>query len=387
MEKLIELNIDTSIRLSNKILNIKKSEYIYIPILPNSKVLVSKNNKVKIGMPLINSKDGIITSPISGDIIDIKRISTINGDMDAIEIRNNFIEEASKDSKVKKNILNIKKEVLDKALALFKVNLTNKTEIVLNCIDDEPYTLTESFYLFTEYSNFLEVLDKLSEIYGLYISIAVKSSNSFSINELMNYLGMYPNIKLKIIPNLYLLGKKPILLSYLGLEETDTEVIKASEFYHLSNFLKKGRLKTDKLITIIGNNIETPYMVRTKIGTPLKDILKKFPEKDNDSIYIGNGLMSGCEINPNNLIVTEDLTSILIMKKETIEKANKKEGKCLNCGACINICPVGLNPLLLKNERYYLKHKDKCLNCGLCSYICPVYINFNSSNRKGENND
>lgn len=386
MEKLIELNIDSSIRLSNKILNIKKSEYIYIPILPNSKILVSKNSKAKIGMPLINSKEGIITSPISGDITNIKKVFTINGEIDAIEIRNNFIEESSKDSKVKKNILNIKKEVLDKALALFKVNLTNKKEIVLNCIDDEPYTLTESFYLFIEYPNFLEVLDKLSDIYKIKISIAVKSSSNFSINELMNYLGMYPSIKLEIIPNLYLLGNNKLLLKYLNMNCDDTLVIKASEFYHLSNFLKKGRLKTDKLITISGNNIKTPCIVRTKIGTPLKEVLKKVDTLDNVPIFIANGLMSGRKIDVDNFVITEDLTSIMIMKKETIDKSNKKESKCLNCGACIDICPAGLNPLLLKNEEYYLKHQSECLNCGLCSYICPAYINFNSSNRKEEKN-
>jgi len=33
-------------------------------------------------------------------------------------------------------------------------------------------------------------------------------------------------------------------------------------------------------------------------------------------------------------------------------KAYKKEEKCLNCGACIDICPVGINPLLLKEKNY-----------------------------------
>ena len=63
-----------------------------------------------------------------------------------------------------------------------------------------------------------------------------------------------------------------------------------------------------------------------------------------------------------------------------------KEGKCLNCGECINICPVHLNPLLFSNEKYLKKAQKECLKCGLCSYICPVYINFNKF-LKGEQND
>ena len=385
MEKLIELSVDSSIKVSNKVININKPEYVYIPILPSSKLLVKKGTNVKIGMPLISKGNDIITSPISGEVTSIKKVITIKGKIDAIEIKNDFTEVTIKESKLKKNILNIKKEVLDKILDLFKVNLNNKKEIVLNCIDDEPYILTESFYLFLEYTNFLEVLDKLSDIYKVNVSIAVKASNNFSINELMNYLGMYTNIKLEIIPNLYLLGNNKLLLKHLGLEEKDTEVIKASNFYHISNFIKKGRLKTDQLITISGNNIVNSSIIRVKIGTSLKEVFKSIKGLGNSSIFIVNGLMSGKEIDINNLVITNDLTSILVMKKETIEKAYKKEEKCLNCGACIDICPVGINPLLLKEKNY--KGKNKCLKCGLCSYICPVYINFNYSDIEGDNND
>lgn len=385
MEKLIELSVDSSIKVSNKVININKPEYVYIPILPSSKLLVKKGTNVKIGMPLISKGNDIITSPISGEVTSIKKVITIKGEIDAIEIKNDFTEVTIKESKLKKNILNIKKEVLDKILDLFKVNLNNKKEIVLNCIDDEPYILTESFYLFLEYTNFLEVLDKLSDIYKVNVSIAVKASNNFSINELMNYLGMYTNIKLEIIPNLYLLGNNKLLLKHLGLEEKDTEVIKASNFYHISNFIKKGRLKTDQLITISGNNIVNSSIIRVKIGTSLKEVFNSIKGLGKDSTFIGNGLMSGKEIDINNLIITSDLTSILVIKKETIEKAHRKEGKCLNCGACIDICPVGINPLLLKEKNY--KEKNKCLKCGLCSYICPVYINFYYSNIEGDNND
>ena len=385
MEKLIELSVDSSIKVSNKVININKPEYVYIPILPSSNLLLKKWKNVKIGMPLISKGNDIITSPISGEVTSIKKVITIKGKIDAIEIKNDFTEVTIKESKLKKNILNIKKEVLDKILDLFKVNLNNKKEIVLNCIDDEPYILTESFYLFLEYTNFLEVLDKLSDIYKVNVSIAVKASNNFSINELMNYLGMYTNIKLEIIPNLYLLGNNKLLLKHLGLEEKDTEVIKASNFYHISNFIKKGRLKTDQLITISGNNIVNSSIIRVKIGTSLKEVFKSIKGLGNSSIFIVNGLMSGKEIDINNLVITNDLTGILVIKKETIEKTYKKEEKCLNCGACIDICPVGINPLLLKEKNY--KEKNKCLKCGLCSYICPVYINFNYSDIEGDNND
>lgn len=385
MEKLIELSIDPNIMVSSTILNIKNPEYVYIPILPNSKAFVSLNTPVKIGTPLLSLNNDIYTSPISGNITSIKKVNTLNGEINAFVIKNDFEEQNAKETKVKKNILNIKKEVLDKALALFKIDLTNKQNLILNCIDDEPYTLTESFYLLENYAEFLEVLDKLAAIYQLNIFIAVKSSSNYSINELMNYLGMYPNIKLEITPNLYLLGKDEFLLKHLGLNISESKVIKASSFYYLSNFIKKGRLKTDQLITVSGNNVNNPCIIKAKIGSDAKNALKDIKILSKDFICIANGLMSGKIISLDNLIITEDITSILIMKKNT--KLSHLEEKCLNCGACINICPVNINPiLLLNNNDYYHKTKDKCLNCGLCSYICPAYINFNNinNNRKGD---
>ena len=71
--------------------------------------------------------------------------------------------------------------------------------------------------------------------------------------------------------------------------------------------------------------------------------------------------------------ITEDLQSLLIVPKKDIPP----EEKCLNCGECLNICPVGINPILLKNATYKKLVEEKCLKCGLCSYICPTYINFN----------
>ena len=59
---------------------------------------------------------------------------------------------------------------------------------------------------------------------------------------------------------------------------------------------------------------------------------------------------------------------------------------CINCGACSNICPVKINPLLLAKNSYKTKVINKCLKCGLCSYICPVNINFNEY-LKGDHNE
>ena len=82
--------------------------------------------------------------------------------------------------------------------------------------------------------------------------------------------------------------------------------------------------------------------------------------------------MHGKIINLDDVIIDINVNSILIMKNKLL----KKESKCLKCGICNNICPVGIMPYLLKNNNYRKSVINKCLKCGLCSYICPVYIDL-----------
>ena len=41
---------------------------------------------------------------------------------------------------------------------------------------------------------------------------------------------------------------------------------------------------------------------------------------------------------------------------------------CINCGACVDTCPVGaIEPKGTKHEI-----DDKCISCGSCLGVCPV---------------
>lgn len=376
MQKLIELEKDASIQVSSIIEKYEKPDYIYIPVENSSTIVTKVYDKVKIGTPLIKVASTVVTSPVSGIVQGIKIMNTLKGKMGAIEILNDFEETKVINPIIKKQGGTIKKEVLDKLLkAHFNLDFNNVKCLILNCIDDDPYILTENFYLLLNYEGILETLDKLDKLYNFeHITICVKDNNGENINKLMENLGMYPNIKLNIVPNLYLLGKEKILLDYLEFNIKDSYVVKASLFYHVYNLLLRNRLINNKLLTISGNGLKNPMVVKVKIGTKLADVVKSLVQvKKEDLSYIINGLMSGYMIDLKDFIITNEVEGLLIMTN----KKNIETSKCIKCGACIDICPVGINPLLLENQDYLKQVQDKCLKCGLCSYICPSYIDFN----------
>ena len=43
--------------------------------------------------------------------------------------------------------------------------------------------------------------------------------------------------------------------------------------------------------------------------------------------------------------------------------------KCITCGACVSICPVGA--IKIVDGKAQISEK-KCIKCGNCSQFCPV---------------
>lgn len=367
MQRLIEIKKDETILVSSHVESFLRPDFVYIPICKGEQILVHPNDKVQIGDEILQYKDEKVLAPVSGIVRKAVKYHSLKAVDYYLEIENDFEERRKSGNKHKKNIF--KEDIV----SYFK-NISGKKNIVLNAIDDDIYVLTENFYLFLHYEEFLELLDLLEQLFEFEsVYVCVKARSSENINKLMSDLGMYPNIVLKVVPDLYLLGNSSFLCSYLDLNEEETLVIKAQHFYYAYNYLVRGRTRSDILFTISGNAVEKPVVVQVKIGTLLEDVLREFGTlKEKEVSYFANGLMSGREITPDSFVVTEELNSIIIMKKAISHESQK----CINCGICYELCPVGIHPYFLKDSKYLKKVQKKCINCGLCSYICPVYIPF-----------
>ena len=93
--------------------------------------------------------------------------------------------------------------------------------------------------------------------------------------------------------------------------------------------------------------------------------------KIKNPVLVAGGCMMGTSIPSDELIITKDLNTILVLEDKEI-----KSETCIKCGKCNEVCPVGLMPSMIidnKEKKEELKI-DKCIECGLCSYVCPAKI-------------
>lgn len=161
----------------------------------------------------------------------------------------------------------------------------------------------------------------------------------------------------------------------LGVHFVNAEAVAA-----LGQALDKGKIPVDKTLTVI-NKQGAIGMIRVRIGTPVKEILRtmEMETKHGDRLVFG-GPMKGVSIYTEEMPVLGDTDAVMLQDGEQIIPAS--DAPCINCGECVRACPakIPVNMLVrvLENGLYEEAAEQydlfSCIECGLCAYVCVARI-------------
>lgn len=369
--KLYQIKENPLIKCNKEIKEYLDTDYIYIPYDKDYELKIKNHELVNLNSIILTNKDKKVYSPVSGNIMGLCE-TIINGRLSkAIVIENDF-KETSKLRGSKKDISTYSKEELLQLIKEYNAYLKplNKSNLIINGIDYEPYEETLSYLISAHTDEILECIDALCKILEIdKCYFAIKNNDQDNVITLVNQIGTYPNIDLKLLPDLYPAGHPYVLLEEFHLKEDTTTILTVEDIYAIYTVLKRKRPISEKLVTISGDLLTKSKVIKVKIGTNIKDIIdKEFKLKSNDYHIIINGLLSGYEINSLNAIITPEIRSVFLNSLN-----HNRETKCINCGLCTTYCPVGADP----KSGYKM---DQCLHCNLCTYICPAKRNLGDQN-------
>lgn len=371
------VTIKNDIKLNEEIEDFLNPDYIYIPLEEGDIPSISIGKKILKEDLLIKNRK--VFSPISGKYIgQTESMYVDNKNVRCMVLENDFKEQTAKKKGATKYINEYTKEELidyidTYAVCSREIDLSKRI-LVINGIDSDPYEKVYSFIINNFCPKILETVDAIStilEIEQTYLSINNHDANN--VINLSNHIGTYPNIKLKLLPDIYPTGYKEIVIqNTLNKKQLNEGYIylTVEDIYNIYNVLKRKKPILEKLLTISGDSIEESKVVNVKIGTSMSDLIKNCCSVTNDKYFvIVNGLIAGSTLKSLNAPITNSIKSIFLNTK-----CEEKEKKCINCGLCNLKCPVGLNPKYIKEHKK--ADRSKCIGCGLCSYICPSKINF-----------
>lgn len=345
------------------------TKYLYFNVPDDYEILVKKNDKVKINTSLAKSQNNTtIISSVSGKILEINK---------TIKIENDFKETKEKIKKekiTKDKFIEILKNSGIKGMGgagypTYKKYQNKINILIVNAVECEPYR-TSDYALVKE--NTEDIINSIKEIMKINniekTIIAVKK-----ISKMKKYFIPYltDNIVIYETKNIYPAGwSKGLVKEILNIDvnthssELGIIVNNVATIYAIGEALK-GNYLDSRIVTITGNtNKKGNYKI--KIGTDIKDII------DTNNLIIG-GPMMGKKY--NNDFITPEVSCLFVNNDNFIETT------CIRCGKCIEVCPVNLEPVLIKDniknkEKLKKLNTNKCIGCGLCSYICPARIDL-----------
>lgn len=379
MKNFVTSKKDPKIKVSSILTEYLLPNKVYLTVSKEDQLLI-KNKKINKGASLYEHKNKIVYSPISGNITKIvKRIDYKGEEKTYLEILNDFKEEdlyVGSEGTTTIMVHDVKK-LLEKNKIIQSFHLENKKILLLNTIEDEPYVANNYFLFKNHKDEILLFLDTLASIYQITnIKLAVKEQESEIIEILEQVLETYPNIELQILPDIFLLQNDFFLKKYLKLKE-EAYLFYPDEILELYFDIVKMRKKDFIYITLTGDAIKNPQVVKVKKGTELKELLSLIKIEEEYDIIV-NHLLHHKKRSLDKIILSEEISVIYFMKKET-----KERKPCIHCGKCNFICPISCKPYqsVITNGKY--KNKD-CLSCGLCTFICPSNIDMESYLKKEE---
>ena len=374
---------DKKIKPNKRIIDDLEIQIIYIPL--ESKMGYKYKLKVNVGdyvciddvIGVNPVTDLVLKSSVSGTIVGLEKKYISSGKLvDCLVIENDFKEKYRNKLGKKQDITKYTKDSFIGLLknggvtgmsgtdypTFLKYDTDKKIKyLIINGVECEIYTSSDNAVMYNHPQEILETIDAILEIMNIDKAyIAINENNQMIIKTLLKYINTYPNIKIYPVIDAYPSGwERALIKDILGLtynkEPNEVGVItnNVSTIYSIYELLKYSRHQTEKIVTISGPGIKKAGNYKVKIGTNFSEIILKtegYSNKVKNPILIAGGAMMGTSIPSDELIITKDLTSILVLENE-----EPNESPCIKCGKCSEVCPAGIMPVLILDNKEQAK--------------------------------
>ncbi len=134
----------------------------------------------------------------------------------------------------------------------------------------------------------------------------------------------------------------------------------------------------ERVVTVTGQPVVSPGNWRARVGTSLRDLLALAGGvKSDPAKIIAGGPMMGFSVYSLDLPISKSSSGILLLAPEQLFQYTSEP--CINCGACVDVCPMKIlpGPLSVQIENECFDDAENwrvmdCIECGCCAYACPA---------------
>ncbi len=374
--------------------------------------LVSVGDEVKEGMLIGKSTSYIsanIHSPVPGTVTAVEKIYLPNGMASQaviIEMKGEFDRLGKKQETRDWTTLNgadLLQVIQDMGIvglggATFPTHVKfsiprekNVRYFVVNGVECEPYLTADHRLMLEKTDEIIEGIKIIAKIVQPeQIFFAIEENKPDAI-ELMREKLRESDLPISVVPlrMKYPQGdEKQVLKSVIEREvpsgglplDIESIVSNVGTVFSIYEAIVHQKPLIERTVTVTGGAIQNPDNLKVRIGTSIGHIIEECGGfKTTPKKVVVGGPMMGFAVSDLDVPVIKGTSGVLALTAR--EVGEKRRTACLQCGRCIGVCPMGLNPTRLFKLIDHMEYGSAmaeglmdCKECGCCGYECPAHI-------------
>ncbi len=372
-----------------------------------AKVAVKRGDTVKVGQ-LIGEADGFISAPVhssvSGTVAKIEEMTLSNGakgqcvviDTDGeqtvfegvkppeVHDLDSFTEAVRQSGAV-----GLGGAGFPTFVKLSVKDLSKLDAVVINAAECEPYITSDTRTMLDKSDDIMRGIEAVKKyLQPNRFIIGIEKNKPGAIKKMQELASQSEGVEVKVLPSSYPQGGEKVLVFNTvgkiipkgGLPlDVGVIVINVTTLAFIGNYLKTGMPLVNKCVTVDGSAVKEPKNVIAPIGMSIADVLEQSGgTKSEVAKALYGGPMMGLAVPSLDSPILKNTNAITAM--DIKEATPPKTTPCIRCGACLNHCPLRLDPREIARayklgsvEDLQTLHVDLCMECGCCSYICPAH--------------
>lgn len=400
------------VRLSEvKTVTIPMSMHIGKP----AKLTVKRGDEVRVGQ-LIGEADGFVSSPVhssvSGKVQKIDEMTVSNGmkvpcaviESDGLftpwegiakpEVNDfdSFIEAVKRSGAV-----GLGGAGFPTFIKLGVKDTSKIKEIIINAAECEPYITSDTRTMLDKADYVFKGIELLRKYLGAKkFIIGIENNKREAIALMKEKSQSAEGVEVHVLPSIYPQGGEKVLIyNTVGRIvpkgklpiDVGVIVINVTTLAFIAEYMETGMPLVEKCLTFDGSAVAQPKNLIVPIGTSVSELAELaggFKSEPRKVLY--GGPMMGLAVPDLSAPVIKNTNAITALDEKDSEPP--KTTPCIRCGACLNHCPLRLDPREISRayemnnpEELELLHVDLCMECGCCSFICPAHRHLVQNNK------
>ena len=383
------------------------------------KPLVAVGETVCMGQK-IGDGEGLcvpVHAPVSGVVEAIEdRPHPGGGTCPAILIKNDFLDtphhslkpHANPEQLAPAELVSILREsgLVGMGGAAFPTDIKSKTGmgytgvLILNACECEPYITADDALLRARSGDVLRGLALLARILNPdQTVIGIEDNKPEAAAILRETLKDIPGVELRVLPTRYPQGaEKQLIQAVTGRQvpsgglpkDVGCAVFNAATAFAAYRAVYEGMPLIERVVTVTGEGVKEPRNLIVRVGTSFQEVIGTAGGLGDDVWKVlSGGPMMGVAQGDLSVPVTKAVNAVLCLS--SAQNGESAHPVCIRCGKCLEVCPMGLEPLYLyrysnAGDLDALKrlHLTDCIECGCCAYACPGKVPLVQGFRAGK---